>query len=100
MKNLKPLITWGIVSICCVFTLVSTHAHASYAIYVGKNRTADGSVLLGGSGDEVSSHWLEVVPKNTHAPGTTIRVGGDENANMPGRFIEIPQAHETHRYLR
>ena len=28
---------------------------ASYAIYVGKNLTEDGSVYLGGSGDEVSS---------------------------------------------
>lgn len=33
--------------------------NASYAIYVGKNLTADGSVLIGGSGDEVSSHWLD-----------------------------------------
>ena len=39
----------------------SDAALASYAIYVGKNLTSDGSVLLGGSGDEVSGHWLEVV---------------------------------------
>ena len=31
-------------------------ASASYAIYVGKNLTADGSVMIGGSGDEVTAH--------------------------------------------
>jgi hypothetical protein len=48
------------------------HALASYAIYVGKNLSADGSVLIGGSGDEVSSHWLEVVPGAEHPSGSTI----------------------------
>jgi len=47
-------------------------AFASYAIYVGKNLTADGSVLIGGSGDEVSSHWLEVVPARDHPEGASI----------------------------
>ena len=37
-------------------------AFASYAIFVGSNLTADGSTLLGGTGDEPSSHWLEIVP--------------------------------------
>jgi hypothetical protein len=45
----------GLVVLCCI----SPPAFASYAIYVGKNLTTDGSVLIGGSGDEVSSHWLE-----------------------------------------
>jgi len=73
--------------------------HASYAIYVGKNLTDDGSVLIGGSGDEVSSHWLEVVPARQFPAGTTIRVGVDETANMPGELIEIPQVAETARFL-
>lgn len=89
----------GAISSACVLTLISVQSHASYAIYVGKNRTADGSVLLGGSGDEVSSHWLEIVPRKTFAAGTTVRVGVDESANMPGIFIEIPQVRETSRYL-
>lgn len=72
---------------------------ASYSIYVGKNLTEDGSVLIGGSGDEVSSHWLEVVPARRYPPGSTIRVGVDENAFMPGEFMLIPQADETYRYL-
>lgn len=74
-------------------------AEASYAIYVGKNLTEDGSVLIGGSGDEVSSHWLEIVAARQYPAGTTVRVGVDESANMPGRFIEIPQATQTYRYL-
>ena len=72
---------------------------ASYAIYIGKNLTADGSVMIGGSGDEVSSHWLEVVPGASHAPGTTVTVGVTAEAFMPGVFSEIPQAAETFRYL-
>ena len=79
--------------------LGSVTANASYSIYVGKNLTSDGSVLIGGSGDEVSSHWLEVVAARSYPAGTTIKVGVDETANMPGQFIEIPQADQTFRYL-
>ena len=46
----------------CITLIWAPGTTASYAIYVGKNLTADGSVMIGGSGDEVSSHWLEVVP--------------------------------------
>jgi dipeptidase len=74
-------------------------ASASYAIYVGKDLTVDGSVLIGGSGDEVSSHWLEIVPASDHPEGATIAVGVTAEAFMPGRLIEIPQARHTFRYL-
>lgn len=74
-------------------------ASASYAIYVGKNLTADGSVMIGGSGDEVSSHWLEVVSAKDHSESATIRVGVTAEAFMPGKFIEIPQTRQTFRYL-
>ena len=73
-----------------ILSMQPSHAVASYAIYVGKNLTADGSVFLGGSGDEVSSHWIEVVPARDHAAGSTIRVGVDATANMPGEYIDIP----------
>lgn len=82
-----------------LFAFLSGAALASYAIYVGKNLTTDGSVLIGGSGDEVSSHWLEIVEARHHAPGATIRVGVDATANLPGEFIRIPQVPETYRYL-
>jgi dipeptidase len=78
---------------------LSTIADASYSIYVGKNLTEDGSVLIGGSGDEVSSHWLEVVAARSYPAGATVSVGVDETANMPGQFIEVPQARQTYRYL-
>lgn len=74
-------------------------APASYAIYVGKNLTADGSVMIGGSGDEVSSHWLEIVPAKDHDDGTMIPVGVTEDAFMPGQFTQIPQVPRTNRYL-
>jgi dipeptidase len=74
-------------------------AFGSYAIYVGKNLTKDGSVLIGGSGDEVSSHWLEIVPQATHPAGATLTVGVTGEAETPGRLIEIPQARRTFRFL-
>jgi dipeptidase len=74
-------------------------ASASYAIYVGKDLTVDGSVFIGGSGDEVSSHWLEIVPASDHPEGATIAVGVTAEAFMPGKLIEIPQARHTFRYL-
>lgn len=72
---------------------------ASYAYYVGKNLSESGQVLVGGTGEEVSSHWLEIVPAGTHGEGETIEVGVTEAASIPGRLIEIPQAAETFRYL-
>lgn len=74
-------------------------AIASYGIYVGRNLTEDGSVFLGGSGDEVSSHWLEIVPAQTHPPGATMTVGVDATAVLPGELTAIPQVRETARYL-
>jgi len=100
LKTRKPLCAF--VTICIIsglFALAAIESQASYAIYVGKNRTADGSVLIGGSGDEVSSHWLEIVPARHYAVGTIIRVGVDKSANMPGQFIDIPQVRQTHRHL-
>ena len=63
----------------------TTFAWASYAIFVGKNLTADGSTFLGGTGDEPSSHWLEIVPRTNHPAGSTIRVGVTKEAIFPGR---------------
>src|ERR1700728_1347609 len=79
--------------------LASQAVLASYAVYVGRNLTADGSVFLGGTGDEPSSHWLEIVPRKTHAPGETIRVGVTKEANFPGELIEIPRVPVTARYI-
>ncbi|WP_129670090.1 C69 family dipeptidase [Phytoactinopolyspora endophytica] len=71
----------------------------SIAFYVGHELTRDGSTLLGGFGHEPSSHWLEIVPRQRHAVGTTVPVGGTETARMPGELIEIPQAEETFKYI-
>lgn len=78
---------------------LATPATASYAFYVGNNLTADGSVLVGGTGEEVSSHWLQLFPAKNHAPNETIRVGVTEDASMPGELISIPQVNHTWRYL-
>ena len=77
----------------------SDHAWASYAIFVGNHLAADGGTMLGGTGDEPSSHWLEIVPRKTYPSGATIRAGVDARANFPGEFIEIPQVRETARYI-
>ncbi|PLW81397.1 peptidase U34 [Kineobactrum sediminis] len=79
--------------------LPATNAVASYGIYVGKNLTADGSVLLGGTGEEVSSHWLEIVPRRDHEQGATIIVGVDDRATYPGELSEIPQVDQTAKFI-
>jgi len=84
---------------CIVLAGIPASAQASYAIYVGKNLTADGSVLIGGSGDEVTSHWLEIVPGAAHPEGATITVGATAEAQFPGRLTEIPQVRRTFRFL-
>jgi dipeptidase len=71
----------------------------SYAFYVGKNLTADGSTLLGGTGEEPSSHWLEIQPRQQHAPDETVEVGVTKDADIPGKLTEIPQAEETYKYI-
>ena len=96
MRHLKIATTVAAVLLGFVPT---PFAWASYGIYVGKNLTADGSVLLGGTGDEPSSHWLEIVPRQTHFVGETIRVGVDKDANFPGELIEVPQATATAKYI-
>ncbi|MEZ5776500.1 MAG: C69 family dipeptidase [Hyphomicrobiaceae bacterium] len=72
----------------------------SYGIYVGRNLGADGHAWLAGYGDEPSSHWLEVVPARTHAPGATLTVGVTPEAALPGRLSRIPEAPETFRHIR
>jgi hypothetical protein len=72
----------------------------SYAVYVGKNRSATGSAFLAGYGDEPSSHWLEVVPRCQHGPDAEIEVGVTPESAMPGVRSTMPQAAETARHLR
>lgn len=71
----------------------------SYGLYVGKELTASGDTLIAGSGEEVSSHWLEIVPREEHGPDETIEVGVTENASIPGELTEIPQVEQTNRYI-
>lgn len=83
---------------------IGSQAAASVAVYIGKNLTQDGSVLLAGFGDEPSSHWLVIVPRREHPADATITVGATETggyggAALPGELIEIPQVAETFAYI-
>ncbi len=71
----------------------------SIAIYVGRNLTTDGSVLLGGFGHEPSSHWYEITPRRSFAAGTAVEVGITEEAWIPGRRLRIPQVAKTYRFI-
>ncbi|MDA0567915.1 C69 family dipeptidase [Streptomonospora sp. S1-112] len=71
----------------------------SIAFYVGRNLTADGSVLVGGFGHEPSSHWLEIVDRQEHPEDATVTVGATGEALIPGRLTEIPQAERTAKYI-
>ncbi|MCF8011905.1 MAG: C69 family dipeptidase [Clostridiales bacterium] len=69
-------------------------------IYIGKDLTPEGSgVLLGQTGDENSSHWVQVVPHKTHDQGAAIEVGAGPKADLPGKRTEIPQVRETNKYI-
>ncbi|MDH5277477.1 MAG: C69 family dipeptidase [Actinomycetota bacterium] len=71
----------------------------SYALYVGRELTAEGVGFLAGYGDEPSSHWLEIVPRQHHMAGTEIKVGMTPQARMPGVRSSIPQVGTTSRHL-
>jgi dipeptidase len=71
----------------------------SIAIYVGRDLTADGSVLLGGFGHEPSSHWIEIAPRTVHPEGAAFEAGITEAARIPGERIRVPQVRETLRYI-
>ncbi|MBM3736185.1 MAG: peptidase U34 [Acidobacteria bacterium] len=87
------------IAIALLASACSQAVQASVAVYVGKNLTKDGSVLLAGYGDEPSSHWLVIVPRRQHPAGTMITVGGAAAARLPGQLMQIPQAAHTHRYI-
>jgi dipeptidase len=95
----------GLAFALTVMALTPGAAYASYGLYVGKNLTSDGSVYIGGTGDEVSSHYLRIVPHQTHPEDATITVGITEDASMyggtdkPGELMEIPQVPETYKYI-
>ncbi|MFK7802889.1 MAG: C69 family dipeptidase [Anaerolineae bacterium] len=72
----------------------------SYCIYIGRNLTDTGQAYLAGYGDEPSSHWLELAPRQQHPSGTTIEVGVTPLAEVPGVRSNIPQVAETARNLR
>lgn len=91
--------TLSVLPLSLALVSLASPAAASYAFYVGKNLTADGSVLVGGTGEEVSSHWLQLFPAQDHPANATITVGVTADAVIPGERFAIPQARHTHRYL-
>src|SRR5262245_24421815 len=93
------LISLRVFAILTLAAATSGYVWASYGIYVGKNLTADGSVFLGGYGDEPSSHWLEIAPGRDWPPGTMIKVGATAASHYPGELIEIPQVKRTAKYI-
>jgi secernin len=79
--------------------VLGSEARASYAFYIGKHLTQEGVVMVGGSGEEVSSHWLEIVPAADHEADETLTVGVTADAVYPGERSQIPQVPHTYRYL-
>src|SRR5262249_24962161 len=94
----NSVLAGGVVALLAAF-IGGTPGFARVGLYVGKNLTADGSVLLGGYGDEPSSHWLVIVPRLKHDAGATIEVGSTSEARFPGVRGRIPQVPETYKYI-
>lgn len=72
----------------------------SYGLYIGKNLTSNGIAYLAGYGDEPSSHWLEIIPRQEHEKHAKVVVGVTPSAELPGVLSEIPQARQTARQIR
>ena len=72
----------------------------SYCIYVGKRCSADGHAWLAGYGDEPSSHWLNLVRRESHSPGSKVEVGVTPGADLSGFRSTIPQSEITFRSIR
>ena len=94
----KSVWTGATVAVLVAF-MAGPPVFASVGLYVGKNLTADGSVLLGGYGDEPSSHWLAIIPRLKHDGGATIEVGATSESRYPGVRSRIPQVPETYKYI-
>ena len=82
-----------------VLLLPSVSGVASVSIFVGRDLTADGSVLLAGFGDEPSSHWLRIEPAREHPADALVEVGATAEADIPGERSLIPQVARTHGYI-
>lgn len=74
-------------------------AQASYAFFVGRNLTQSGAVMIGGTGEEPSSHHLALFPAANHSSDEFITVGVTPAAAMPGRLLNISQVAHTYRYI-
>lgn len=84
---------------CALLATCFTIANASYAFYVGASLTATGDILIGGTGEEVSGHWLQIFAAADHPSNATITVGVTDEAVLPGQLITIPQVSHTYRYI-
>lgn len=71
-------------------------------VYVGKNLTADGGVLLGQLGDENSSHWIEVIPRLSWESESVLLVGAEKTEAMEGLRVAdtLAESLETRTKLR
>jgi hypothetical protein len=89
----------GKTTLAAALALLIPSTTASYAFYVGRDLTALNATLVGGTGEEVSSHWLQIFPAANHTSNATITVGVTEDAVLPGKLIQIPQVNHTFRYM-
>lgn len=83
-----------------MFPFFQPEGSLSYCVYIGKNHSTDGHAWLAGYGDEPSSHWLEICPRQDHPEGTEVEVGVTGSAELPGVRSSIPQATTTFRNIR
>lgn len=93
---LIALLAWA--GVLLAFPYETANKHCT-GVYVGKNLTASGNVLIGQCGDESSSHWIEVVPRGEYGPGSVLEVGAGPKADYPGMRTAVPQVPATNRYL-
>ena len=100
MKHMRKLVTL-LVLVVLVFALGSP-AYACTTVAVGKDASADGSVLVAHTCDGWYDHRIQIIEGGTHEEGEMVDIYNDPctaTKSIPELVGQIPQAPETYTYF-
>lgn len=102
MKRIKNCFIMVVVFLMVVSTLTSAYACTSMG--VGKDASADGSVMVTHTCDGWYDHRIQIIPGGKHAAGEMVDIYRDpcndtRPNKVPEKVGEIPQVEETYSYF-
>lgn len=100
MKKFKKLICSAL-AVMMLFSLVVS-ASACTTVAVGKDASADGSVMVAHTCDGWYDHRIQIVEGGTHADGEMVDIYNDpctDTKNTPELVGQVPQVPETYTYF-